>query len=119
MRIEAGTLEGLRLFGVSPEEIAAAEAEAEAAAASESADYLVEPHTWPTVQIFLELQHQWDRAFTPTGHMVLISLPADRVAAHLDKTQPRRRHRRLMTELTLMAAAAIDADREIQNSKKD
>lgn len=112
-------LEGLRLLGASPEGLATAEAEAEEAAASTLADYPVEPHTWPTVQIFLELQHQWDRAFMPTGQLVLISLPADRIAAHLDKTQPRRRHRRLMQELTLMSAAAIDAEREIQAEKKD
>ncbi len=118
MRLEAGTLEGLRIFGASPDVLAAAEAEV-AAAAADSDDYLVESHTWPTVEIFLELQYQWDRAFMPTGQLVLISLPADRVTAYLNKTQPRRRHRRLMQELTLMSAAAIDAEREIQKSKQD
>jgi len=119
MRLEGGMLEGLRLLGVGPDGLAAAEAEAAEAASDSSAEFLVEAHTWPTVQIFLELQHQWDCAFRPTGQLVRISLPADRIAAHLDKTQPRRRHRRLMQELTLMSAAAIDAEREIQATKKD
>jgi len=110
-------LEGLRLLGVGPEGLATAEAEAAETASDSSAEFLVDAHTWSTVQVFLELQHQWDCAFTPTGQLVRISLPADRVAAHLDKTQPRRRHRRLMQELTLMAAAAIDAEREIQANK--
>lgn len=108
----------MRAFGAPAEDIARAEAIA-AQASADADDFLVEPEDWPAVQLFLALQDQWAWLALPMGGVVRTSLPADRVAAYLDKTTPRRRHRRLMQDIVLMARAALDAERELRDQEKD
>lgn len=110
----------MRAFGAPAEDIARAEAlVAQACEPDEEDDFLVEPEDWPALQLFLALHDQWQWLALPMGGAIRIGLPADRVAAYLDKTIPRRRHRRLMQDIVLMARAALDAERELREQEKD
>lgn len=120
LAVDEDVIDAMRAFGAPPEDIARAEALLALAEQEGAGDvFLVDADNWLAVQLFLDLQGQWEWLALPMGGVVRTSLPAERVAAYLDKTLPRRRHRRLMRDIALMANAALDAERELREQEKD
>ena len=118
-RVDEGVLEGMRAFGASAQDIAAArdrmEQERAAGADDDGGRFAVDPDNWDSVMFFCSVGDQW--AYASRGGMaggaVRTGLPANRVEAALRmQGVPRRRHAALWADVQTMVRAVLAFDAE-------